>query len=293
MSSDGPHLERHEVSCSDGAYLAAWTVGPLDGPPIVLASGGGADHLGWRSVVPELCESDDERALWAPHARSLAKQCRVIVFDQRGTGESVQAPAADSARQLGSDLLCVRDSLLETPCAVVGHSMGGMAALHAALDSPESVGALGLISTTAGGSGLTLPSAAYLQAATSFYESEGQVDVTDELELAVSARFRTEHRVLYDAVASAARTQPRAVGPDELANVFMSHDVSDRLGDISAPTVVICGTDDQVHPLANSSFLSNHIVSSRFVPLEGAGHLLNVEASELLIDELTRMAYLA
>jgi pimeloyl-ACP methyl ester carboxylesterase len=167
--------------------------------------------------------------------------------------------------------------------------MGGMAALHAVLGFPESVSTLALISTTAGGSGLTLPSAAYLQAATSSYESEGRVEATDELELAVSARFRTEHHALFDAVAREASVQPRAVGPDELAQVFMSHDVSNRLGDISVPTVVICGTDDQVHPLANSSFLSDHIGGSRFVPIEGAGHLLNVEAPELLIDEIVGM----
>lgn len=42
--------------------------------------------------------------------------------------------------------------------------------------------------------------------------------------------------------------------------------------------------------LGHSSFQSDHGTASRFVPLEGPGHLLNVEASELLIDELTRMA---
>jgi pimeloyl-ACP methyl ester carboxylesterase len=287
VNSDSP-LERQAVECPDGTVLVAWTVGPIDGSPIILASGGGADHRVWRSVVPELCESNAERALWAPHGRSLAERCRVVVFDQRGTGESVKVPPADSARLLGEDLTTVGGSLLSAPWCVVGHSMGGMAALQAVLDHPESVSGLGLISTTAGGSGLTWPTAAYLERAASGYDSGG-LKATDDLELAVSARFRVEHRSLYDAVAKEAIAQPRAVGPEDLARVFMSHDVSNRLGGISVPTVVICGGDDCVHPPANSSFLAERISASRFVPLEEVGHLVNVEAPVLLIDEICRM----
>jgi 3-oxoadipate enol-lactonase len=170
--------------------------------------------------------------------------------------------------------------------------MGGMAALHAVLDSPNSVSALGLVATTAGGSGLTLPTDAYLTAAVSRYES-GQGEAIDDLELAVSPRFRSEHRALYEAFAKATLAQPRTVGPEELAQVLFSHDVSNRLGDIAVPTVVICGTDDQVHPLPNSSFLAGHITAARLVPLEGAGHLLNVEAPERLIDEVFELVDLA
>lgn len=285
MGRDDGSLERQVVRCSDGAVLAAWTVGPVDGPSVVLASGGGADHRVWRAVVPELCDSDAERELWAPHGRSLAERCRVAVFDQRGTGGSVHVPPADSSVLLGSDLVTVSASLLATPCSVVGHSMGGMAALQAALDHPGSVSALGLVSTTAGGSGLTWPSAEYLEAAAAVFEP-GRVAPNDDLELAVSERFRVEQRALYAAVAKAASAQPRATGPEDLAQVFMNHDVSDRLGDIAVPTVVMCGTDDNVHPLPNSMFLADHIPGSRFVPVEAAGHLLNIEAPELLIDEI-------
>jgi pimeloyl-ACP methyl ester carboxylesterase len=221
---------------------------------------------------------------------SLADRFRVVVFDQRGTGESVDVLPAESARLLGSDLATVCGSLLVTPCSVVGHSMGGMAALHAAVDHPECVGALGLISTTAGGQGLTWPSAAYLEAATTNYEESGRLKATDDLELAVSAQFRAGQPELFDAVAAAALAQPRAVGPDDLARVFMSHDVSERLGEISVASVIICGSDDPVHPFANSLFLADHIADARLVPAEGAGHLLNVEAPELLIDEISGLA---
>jgi pimeloyl-ACP methyl ester carboxylesterase len=163
--------------------------------------------------------------------------------------------------------------------------MGGMAAMHAALDFPESFGALGLVATTAGGSGLTLPSDAYLAAAVARYEP-GQDEPIDALELAVGPRFRSEYRTLYEAFSKEAVTQPRTVGPEELAQVLFSHDVSQRLGEIAVPTVVICGTEDQVHPLPNSLFLARQIAAARLVELEGAGHLLNVEASERLIDEI-------
>lgn len=236
-------------------------------------------------MVPEICESDAERSLWAPHGASLAERCRVVVFDQRGTGESLQVPPADSARLLGSDLATVCGSLLTTPCCVVGHSMGGMAAMHAALDFPQSVSALGLVATTAGGSGLTLPSDAFLAAAVARYES-GKDEPIDDLELAVGARFRSENRTLYEEFRKEAMTQPRTIGPEELAQVLFSHDVSQRLGDIAVQTVVICGTEDQVHPFPNSSFLAGHIAAARLVELEGAGHLLNVEASARLIDEI-------
>jgi pimeloyl-ACP methyl ester carboxylesterase len=289
VGSDRRSVERRSVECPDGAVLAAWTVGPVDGQPVVLASGGGADHRVWRSVVPELCVSDAERALWAPHGRSLAARCRVAVFDQRGTGESVQVPPAVSAGVLGEDLVTVSGSLLGSPCCVVGHSMGGMAALHAALDHPDFVNALALVSTTAGGSGLTWPTAAYLERAASGYES-GQLQTTDDLELAVSARFRSEYGRLFDAVAEAAASQPRTVGPDDLARVLTNHDVGSRLGEISVPTVVICGTDDQVHPMQNSSFLVGHIPAAGFLPLTGTGHLVNVEAPVPLIDTISGLA---
>ena len=206
MNSDYSPLERQVVYCPDGAALVAWTVGPIDGAPIILASGGGADHRVWRSVVPELCKSDAERALWAPHGQSLAERCRVVVFDERGTGESVNVAPADSARLLGEDLIAVCGSVRSAPWCVVGHSMGGMA--HQQSDHPESVSALGLISTSAGGSGLTWPSAAYLDKAGLGYDS-GRLKATDDLELAVSARFSAQRRSLYDAVANEALAQPR------------------------------------------------------------------------------------
>ena len=273
--------ERREVTCEDGARLACWLVGPESGPSVVLASGGGADHRGWRSVLPELCESEPERELWARHGKSLAEECHVAVFDQRGTGESVDVPPASSAEMLGSDVATVCRSLLQTPCTVVGHSMGGMAALQAVLGDPAIARNLALLATTAGGSGLTWPSDSVLNRMS---------ETTDGLDLAVSERFRSENPELYDTIAKEDSAQPRTVDPDALAQVFFGHDVAVRLNEISIPVIVVCGSDDHFHPIPNSAYLAEHLPQARFVRLDGVGHLLNVEAPEVLIDEISHFA---
>ena len=84
-----------------------------------------------------------------------------------------------------------------------------------------------------------------------------------------------------------------AVGPESLAAVLLSHDVAGRLDEIRVPVLVVCGSEDQVHPLPNSSFLAEHLTRSRFVFLEGTGHLLNVEAPEVMIEEVVGLTDLA
>jgi pimeloyl-ACP methyl ester carboxylesterase len=115
-------------------------------------------------------------------------------------------------------------------------------------------------------------------------------EATSGLELAVSARFRIEDRALYETIAKDESARPQTVDLDALAQVFFTHDVTDRLSEISIPVVVVCGTDDQFHPLPNSSYLVDHLPQARFVTLEGVGHLLNVEAPEVLIREIGRLA---
>jgi pimeloyl-ACP methyl ester carboxylesterase len=158
--------------------------------------------------------------------------------------------------------------------------MGGMAALQAVLGDPAVARNLALLATTAGGPGLTWPSDSVLSR---------MAEATDGLDLAVSVRFRSEHSELYDAIRKEESVQPRAVDPDALAQVFFSHDVADRLNEISIPVVVVCGSDDQFHPLPNSEYLVDHLPQARLVALGGMGHLLNVEAPEVVIHEISNL----
>jgi pimeloyl-ACP methyl ester carboxylesterase len=281
---------REETLLSDGTRLAGWVVGADDRPSVLLIAGGGADHRGWRCILPELCRSQAERTVWAGHGRSLADGLRVAVFDQRGSGESSEVLPATSAELMASDAIAVGRALLGEKFAVVGESMGGMAALHAALIYPGAVTALGLLATTAGGGGLTWPSDAFIGAATAGEGIFDQAGARDGLTVAVSEKFRTERPALFDAMADAAMTQPRSdqIGAAQ-ASVFLNHDVATRLAEIQIPVLVMCGTEDQAHPLPNSQFLASNIPGAHLVVLEGAGHIIDAEDPQRVIDETTRL----
>src|ERR1700753_2378644 len=109
----------------DGAALVIETVGT--GCPLLLVHGLG-----------------DDRRAWDPICGLLSEERRVIRYDLRGFGESLefgQTPFRHS-----SDLHDVLDSLAIAQCDLLGVSLGGSVCLNFALDFPERVGRLALIS---------------------------------------------------------------------------------------------------------------------------------------------------
>ena len=104
------------------------------GPPLLLIHGLGYARWGWEPVVEPLARSFD-----------------VILFDNRGIGES-DAPAGPyTAAQMAGDALQVLDEAGVERAHVVGTSLGGMVAQELALAHPERVDKLVLACTTPGG----------------------------------------------------------------------------------------------------------------------------------------------
>lgn len=95
-----------------------------DGPPVVLLHGlfGAARN-------------------WGAMQRALTPRFRVIALDMRNHGASPHAPGMRYA-DLAADVLETLAMLRALPAAVVGHSMGGKAAMVAALTHPDAVGRL-------------------------------------------------------------------------------------------------------------------------------------------------------
>jgi aminoacrylate hydrolase len=93
--------------------------GPEGAPPLILSSGlGGAGGY------------------WTPNLAALSEQYRVLVYDQRGTGRSDRAlPESTSIEAMAQDVIALMDALEIETAHFVGHALGGMIGIEAALGS--------------------------------------------------------------------------------------------------------------------------------------------------------------
>lgn len=108
---------------AEAAGLYYETHGAEDAPPLILSSGLGGSA-----------------SYWAPNIAALAEHFRVIAYDHRGTGRSDRScPEGLALSDLGEDILALMDALGISTTAIMGHAIGGMAALEAARAEPRRV----------------------------------------------------------------------------------------------------------------------------------------------------------
>jgi pimeloyl-ACP methyl ester carboxylesterase len=209
----------------------------------------------------------------------LAAQGRhVIRLDSRDAGKSARAdaPGAYSLDDLAADVVACLDALELPAATLAGVSQGGMTAQIVAVEHPERVDGLVLISTTVLGdeslpgpveglfSGAPEPPDWSDRAAVVRYLVELERpyggDTFDEELMTRIAENAVDHA---DDIA-AQLSQPFEAEPGRL--------VRDRLGEIRAPTVVVHGTVDPMFPLEHGRALAAAIPGARLLALDGFGH---------------------
>lgn len=214
-------------------------------------------------------------------AQLLARGLRSAVMDNRGVGASGRTADPYTMAQLAADAAAVIDTLGVGRVHVLGASMGGMIAQHLALDHPEHVDRLVLACTGPGrshavradpentakllGRGARSPEEAYRIACEVLYDASFARAHPDFIEAQIRDR--------------ATRPVPAAVFQAQRAAAW-DHDTWERLPQVSAPTLVIHGTNDLVMPVGNGRILAARIPGARLVEIEGAGHLLFHEQPE-------------
>lgn len=281
-------VEYRRVETADGESLRAWVTGPADREPILLITGGSSDGRSWRFLVPELLDSEEERRL-APATRSLAERHRVVGYDQRGTGTSSGTVPPDSSRLAADHALAVGRSVLGDRFHVVGHSLGGMAALRLAIEHPDTVASLVLMATSAGGDGLTMPDPAFLANITGSGAGDARERARENLALSVGPNFPTRRPELFEHLVDDILDHPAA--PDSWvaqATTFATHDVTADLASLRIPTLVLCGTEDKVMCPPNSRYLAAHIPNATLIEIDGAGHALDIEAADQVTAAISR-----
>nr|AKZ20824.1 thermophilic carboxylesterase [uncultured bacterium] len=149
--------------------------------------------------------------------------------------------------------------------ALLGHSLGGAIVMQLALDHPDLAPALVLVGT---GSRLrVLP--AILDGLLSDF------DATLDLVLKYAYAPGADPRWVQAGREIMSQPGPRVVHDDFAA--CDRYDITDRLGEITAPTLLIYGDQDQLTPPKYGRFLAERLPDARLEIVAGAGHMVNLE----------------
>jgi len=209
----------------------------------------------------------------------LAKQFEVILFDQRGMGQS-DKPACDySMADYAEDAAGILDALGLPSAHVVGFSFGGMVAQELAIRHPEKVRRLVLAGTTPGGAGgSSYPIQEFLDLDPETRARRGlEVMDTRFTPAWQSANPKEAARLIRERMILAARRADDAqleAGKRRQLMARARHDCFDRLQRIAAPTLVIAGEHDGQAPVELARNLATGIPDARMVVVPGAHHTL-------------------
>ena len=242
------------------------------GEPLLLIHGLGYARWGWEPVLPELAARFD-----------------VLLFDNRGIGESDAPPGPYTVEQLAADAVQVLDEAGVERAHVVGTSLGGMVAQELALSYPERVDRLVLACTTPGGSGahpMPQGTVALIALAATL---EPDVALRRYVENALAPATPTEHPALVEEILAHRLAAPQdPVAWVAQASAGAAFDRFDRMAEIAAVTLVQTGTEDGVVDPRNSELLAEAIPSARLERFAGAGHLFFWEQPEAFVESVTR-----
>ena len=247
------------------------------GDPLLLIMGLAADSRAWLFQVPD-----------------FAGRYRTITFDNRGVGRSSKPPGPYSIHEMADDAAGLLEALDIARAHVVGVSMGGMIAQELALRHPQRVRGLVLA--------CTFPEPdSDLERQQQFSVSQfgGQITSTGEMQIDVQALDPLQFfqhllpRVFNQSFID--RELPKLIqlfsGALEYGfsleailgqvHAVMSHRTTDRLHQITAPTLVLTGDADLLVPSANSDILARHIPGAKLVKVAGGSHGFNFETPDV------------
>jgi pimeloyl-ACP methyl ester carboxylesterase len=215
---------------------------------------------------------------WGPAPAMLAEHFQVVVFDNRGFGESDAPSGPYTTALLARDALAVLDAAEIESAHVLGISLGGMVAQELVLAQPRRVRKLILCSTTAGGpTAVPMP-----QQTVELMGRAAHLDPQEALQRFVTNALSPDPPValVEEIVAYRAANPPDPAGWYAQAGAGATHDAAARLGEIHVPTLIVHGTADNVVDAGNASLLADAIVGARLELFEGVGHLLPWERPE-------------
>jgi pimeloyl-ACP methyl ester carboxylesterase len=229
-------------------------------------------------LVPGIgCGAD----LWEPFTPYFPNR-QVVCFDAPGAGRSSTPMFPVPVESLAALAVAVLDNRGIECCDVIGFSYGGAVAQQLAYDHPDRIRRLVLAATTCGwGSYWGSPAALAVMATPLRFYSESYFDrIAAHMYGGVTRRDPVRRQ---GALYARRRLPPTPYGYTMQLLGGMSWSSFGFLPDIQHETLVVCGDDDPLVPLASARMLAERIPRAKLEVVEQAGHLL-------LWDEPERVA---
>jgi pimeloyl-ACP methyl ester carboxylesterase len=231
-----------------------------------------------------------------PLAGSLVEMGRTVVsFDVPGAYRSTRDPVGDMDEMIRAADEALNRLGIQEPVDVVGHSMGGLAALAYAIERPERMQRLVLVTSVSGFPAAArwgLPGSAFR-----IYEPDywwiilwgirlnaGRGDLALHKRLQnLMERASYHDKAFFTAAEIDSDDREKGVPVRTIwsRNLYTRLSYADRLGEVHAPTLILAGRDDPEAPLPCSEELLQGILDARLVLFEQSGHFPFIEEASL------------
>jgi pimeloyl-ACP methyl ester carboxylesterase len=260
----------------DGAALNYVDIGGGDGTPVVLVHGLSGQWQNWLENIPR-----------------IAQERRVIAPDLPGHGGSEMPRESITTQGYARTLKGLLDALGSDRVHVVGNSLGGFVSAELAVEFPELVERLVLVSAA----GIS-NSNVYRAPALTLGRIAGTIaTATAARHRAMAGRPLTRHLALALVARHPARLKPdfawegfmKGADPPGFHDAFrasIEYDFRDRLPEIEAPTLVVWGAKDSVISVRDADQFERLIDDARKVVMDDTGHVPMAERPRAFNDML-------
>ncbi len=224
--------------------------------------------------------------LWEPALiRTLSSRYKVIVFDNRGMGNTESGQKEFTIGQFADDTAGLMEALGIAQAHVLGWSMGSLIAQELVLRHPEKVNRLVLYAAHCDAA-MFPPAPEILQKMT---DSSGTPEEQGMRYISVlfpaqwlRSNGQRIREVFYRPMGN---ISGESVGRQGMA-IGEWKGSTDRLGAIGVPVLLLAGAEDQLVPVRNSQFMSGKIPGAKLTLVENGGHGLMFQYPDLFCEKV-------
>jgi 3-oxoadipate enol-lactonase len=235
------------------------------GEPFVMIAGAAISTSFWFKAIPV-----------------FSREYRLVVFDNRGAGQSDAPDIPYTTEMMADDLAVLLDAIGIDSAHIFGHSLGGAIAQQFALRYPRRLKSLILASTSCGGPHAVISNNPEFPRIMEHIQSLPVKErVVESLRLMFSHKFIDKNPGLIKQIIAKLMEHPAPPqGRMRQVQAVMGHNTYERLPEIKAPTLVITGDADISCPLENASIMATKIPGAELVILKNVGHPFMFEAED-------------